>query len=267
MLVHNKILIGILFGLSIATCAYGKDCQRYKRIVELSVPKCGTHLLMRCLELLGKRCAAGPEVVSDGMHEIRSLSQDQFWVNHLVYRTDYAKILSSERYAPIFMYRDPRDQLVSYAYHMKKRTNRYPQAKHISIEDILTDQITVGKLYHKQRQYFTNIDEVYRIFLPWMGLSNMLCIRFEDLVGFQGGGSDEVQLDIVKKIAVHIGMNISDAQAENVAQNLFGKNNGFFREGEIGAWKKHFTSEHKRLFKERAGQLLIDLKYEKDLNW
>ena len=40
-----------------------------------------------------------------------------------------------------------------------------------------------------------------------------------------------------------------------------------FRSGKTGEWKKHFTEEHKKIFKEAAGDLLIRLGYEKDGNW
>jgi len=40
-----------------------------------------------------------------------------------------------------------------------------------------------------------------------------------------------------------------------------------FRSGKTGEWKKHFTPEHKKLFKDVAGDLLIKLGYEKDKGW
>ena len=40
-----------------------------------------------------------------------------------------------------------------------------------------------------------------------------------------------------------------------------------FRSGKTGEWKKHFTGEHKKLFKDVAGDLLVKLGYEKDNNW
>jgi len=39
------------------------------------------------------------------------------------------------------------------------------------------------------------------------------------------------------------------------------------RKGIVGDWRNLFTQKHKDYFKEVAGQLLIDLGYEKDLNW
>ena len=40
-----------------------------------------------------------------------------------------------------------------------------------------------------------------------------------------------------------------------------------FRSGKTGEWKKHFTDEHKRIFKDVAEDLLVKLGYEKDENW
>jgi hypothetical protein len=40
-----------------------------------------------------------------------------------------------------------------------------------------------------------------------------------------------------------------------------------FRKGVAGDWKNHFTPKVKDVFKERYGQLLIDLKYENSLDW
>jgi hypothetical protein len=41
----------------------------------------------------------------------------------------------------------------------------------------------------------------------------------------------------------------------------------FYRKGIAGDWKNHFTEEDRRVFKEEAGQLLIRLGYEEDLDW
>lgn len=41
----------------------------------------------------------------------------------------------------------------------------------------------------------------------------------------------------------------------------------FYRKGVAGDWKNHFTDEDKRAFKAIAGDLLIELGYEKDLSW
>jgi hypothetical protein len=41
----------------------------------------------------------------------------------------------------------------------------------------------------------------------------------------------------------------------------------FFRKGVAGDWREVFTERDKRIFKEEAGDLLVELGYEKDLDW
>jgi hypothetical protein len=40
-----------------------------------------------------------------------------------------------------------------------------------------------------------------------------------------------------------------------------------YRKGQAGDWKNHFNDQHKAVFKEKYGDLLIKLGYEKDNNW
>jgi hypothetical protein len=45
------------------------------------------------------------------------------------------------------------------------------------------------------------------------------------------------------------------------------KKGSFVRKGIVGDWKNHFSDEAKNVFKQYAGNELIQLAYEKDLNW
>ena len=40
-----------------------------------------------------------------------------------------------------------------------------------------------------------------------------------------------------------------------------------FRSGKTGGWKQHFSDEHKKLFKDVAGDLLVRLGYERSNDW
>jgi hypothetical protein len=40
-----------------------------------------------------------------------------------------------------------------------------------------------------------------------------------------------------------------------------------FHKGKIGSWRTHFNNRHKEAFKRVAGDLLIELGYEQNLNW
>ena len=40
-----------------------------------------------------------------------------------------------------------------------------------------------------------------------------------------------------------------------------------FREGKVGGWRNKFSQKHCDIFKQVAGQLLVELDYEVNLNW
>jgi hypothetical protein len=106
-----------------------------------------------------------------------------------------------------------------------------------------------------------------------------LICRFEDLVGPHGGGSEQAQKDLLRKIGLHIGLFLSPEQINALCSSLYGnEKNPFgqgnfsdyqstFREGHIGSWKTVFKEIHKQVFKERLGEALIALGYETDNSW
>lgn len=115
--------------------------------------------------------------------------------------------------------------------------------------------------------------------LEYMKDSNNLIIRYEHLVGAEGGGSMALQINELRKISEFIGANLSDHKLYDIASKLYG--NFFdpftkgdfvhfqstFAKGKIGSWKEVFTEEHKSVFKEKFGEALIELGYEQDMNW
>jgi hypothetical protein len=102
--------------------------------------------------------------------------------------------------------------------------------------------------------------------LLWMKHPSVLVVRFEDLVGPQGGGDLKKQKSTLRALAKHIKYDLSDKQIDQIANSLFG-GTGTFRKGQIGSWKESFTPYHKELFKEKMGKELIELGYENDYNW
>jgi len=244
-----------------------------KQIVQISVPKCGTHLLMHCLSLLTgitgddigpmmnimQRQAYNSAQIAERLHE---QERDRIWWTHMTYDKEKANVLLQSGYPTFFIYRDPRDKIVSYVFYYMKR-----RGITLDVNTAITEVILYGNLDFKRKT--KSIDEHFRRYFPWFDHPGILPIRFEDLVGPMGGGSLETQLALVRAIADHIQVDCSDERIAEVARTMFGANqlSHTFRKGLIGDWKEHFTPEHKELFKQVAGQLLIDLGYEIDLNW
>ncbi len=270
----------------------------------ITIPKSGTHLLSKCLRAIllnyavpghtpnpkeeerAKKCkpiskryfvALQENLFRD--HLVRKCKQrkilhhkDRLQVSfHLVHTPEHEQFVKQCVRKTLFLIRDPRDQLVSFVFWACKNA----KLDNVAFNNMLLDFID-GKqrnnVYSVRMHPFCDalwtfgIAEYYAWYLPWMNVSNVYTIHFENLVGENGGGSQEAQIQEIHNIARHVGVDLSPDTIKEIADNLFGGTNTF-NKGQIGSWKRHFTEEHKRAFKASAGQLLIDLGYEKDMNW
>lgn len=175
----------------------------------------------------------------------------------------------------VSMYRDPRDALVSHVFYMRKFKGKERKRDFfwvskdfdsLSFDDQLTALIT-GK--DDMQSYLA----LFKSRMGWVKDPYSLPIRYEDLVGSQGGGNSKKQKRALVAIAKYLGMTLSNEKLQYVINNIYHaedsklQNNKEFKRATLGNWKKFFNKEHKILFKEHFGKQLIALGYEKDLNW
>lgn len=242
----------------------------------VSIPKSGSHLLAKCIYLIDKRTPiwAKKDIAGISQKEINQLNSEYLYCIHAAYQEKNKFLIEHNNLKTFFIYRDPRDQVVSLANWVIKIESAIPGHHNVpKLEDLITTLIygCDGAFWTKSVPPYRTVEQLYRLFMPWMNHKQVYIATFEKLVGPQGGGSLELQLQEIKNIAKHMGKNITDEVAKEISKKIFGYTEGFdsrtFFEGQIGSWKKYFTDKHKREFKEVAGQLLIDLGYEKDLNW
>lgn len=247
------------------------------RNVIVSIPKCGTHLLMKTLETLNpllKNHLTPPALCLINDSTLKALfSRETFISSHAIYVEHNIQRLQRKDLKLFFIYRDPRDQIISTAFMIKAYPKSWPIYSKLDITTLINELIVGGgpiwgaKFGSKQTwRDLHGIAQFYELYLPWQLEHNVYTTSFEKLVGPLGGGSKTEQLQEIRAIAQHMGQKITHDEAKNFASKLFGST-ATFREGKIGSWKKYFTPHHKETFKKIAGQLLINLGYEKDLNW
>ncbi len=254
-------------------------------IVQISMMKSGTHLLISLIEKMTHKKLAF--IAADAYASITRNEQDvinvtprdfkclsslpkiRFWATHCPYVKSYANTLSHADYRILYLYRDPRDVVVSLALFIRDKDKQvWPGAQQISLNEVITRLITGGPSMHQTAHHISaqGIRKVYEAYRPWMSLPNVLIIRFEDLIGPQGGGDGYAQINTIMAIAKHIDHPLEEYEAAYLGGAIFGCTE-IFNKGQIGSWKEYFTQAHKQLFKKHAGQLLIDLGYEQDLKW
>jgi len=211
---------------------------------------------------------------------INELKEDEYLIGHLVYNKGFENVLRKNNFKILFIIRDPRDQIISRIFYNKKLINDFSGLQRLSFDDLLTGYIGSNDLQkfsdlftshicykdEPKEKYISNISQFYNAFLSWMDSDICYTVKFENLVGPQGGGTRQSQLQELEKIAQHLGYETNQEKIKEIAKKLFGQTTTF-NDGQIKKWKKHFRQSHKNNFKEVAGSLLIDLKYEKDFNW
>ena len=107
--------------------------------------------------------------------------------------------------------------------------------------------------------YLVSIGERYRLMEAWGSYPGSLTLRFEDMVGERGGGSEEAQIDSLRRLGGLV--EASNPDLVSIADSIFG-GSSTFRKGRIGGWRDSFEDEHHELFDRIAGGDLIRWGYE-----
>jgi hypothetical protein len=113
--------------------------------------------------------------------------------------------------------------------------------------------------------HMVSVRRRYEGVFDWLEQKNVLCLRFEDLINNREAILNAM-LDEVEKTGYKIPTPRANALSV-LAEEIRPSKSHTFRSGKTGGWDEHFTEEHKKLFKEVAGDLLVQLGYEKNNNW
>lgn len=207
----------------------------------VSIPKSGTHLLYKLVELLGY----SPGVVHNNNPAPGSWYCVEYSNSHTAAKDFF---IDSVRKAPfgnkahpfpitptLFIYRNPLDIWVSEAnyYHLEDATVFSSYLKHLSFDERLMRLLSDPHLLGTIRDRINN-------FVPWFDFENVIPLSFEELVGKRGGGDDNLMHRLIWSIQLKLHV---PGKPENFAQNLFDINSPTFKGGQIGAAKSQLTSE------------------------
>ena len=203
-------------------------------------------------------------VIEDVLH---LLQPGCYGLWHVPFSDELSDVLVHMQIKMAVMMRDPRDVVISQANYARTQSKHrlYAFYQSLSETECILKSIT-GVEPTSEHDGLVDIDQRCRSIIDWKTCPNALLTSFEKLVGPQGGGTQDDQLDELRQIANHLGFWRSKGEISQVAERLFGGTNTF-RKGQIGGWRDQFSKEHKRVFKSVTGSLLIDLGYEQDENW
>lgn len=165
-----------------------------------------------------------------------------------------------------FIYRDPRDLLVSHVFFATEMHEEHGMhAFYHSLPDFNQRLKVAITGIDCDGLYMVNVKQRYEGVFQWLATPNVMCLRFEDLIN-QRQATLNAMLDEVEKTGYRIPTPREKA-ITILLEAIQPRKSHTFRAGKTGGWKQYFTDEHKQLFKEVAGDLLVQLGYEQNNDW
>jgi hypothetical protein len=185
---------------------------------------------------------------------------------HLFFDKDYEEALQGTVH--YFVYRDPRDVVVSEAYYLRYmnpwhrlspyfRTLSQSQAISLAIGGLAGDAPHAAD--------YPDIGRRFARYNGWVNSPSTYAVKFESL---RSEGWEKTVHRMIDFYAGRVGSDLDFDQAYSRAlARIRPPRSHTFRKGEVGGWRTAFTVKHRDEFKAVAGSLLVALEYERDLNW
>ncbi|RPI93666.1 MAG: hypothetical protein EHM40_09100 [Chloroflexi bacterium] len=250
-------------------------------LLGISFPKSGTHLLDQILLGFSKVAPFSRRLHSfyaeyEGESgRKRSPEQALAWLDslrprdiasaHLFAREEVLKRVCSSAFIPYFIFRDPRDVAVSHVFYVTDMEARHVHHDYYQSLPDFNARLTASILGRPDANVeFPNVADRFAPYLGWLDQPAVMKIHFEDLIHDRLGTLNHIIDHFLTRTPIPASRQLV---LEALEASINPKRSPTFRSGKTGEWKKYFTEEHRKAFKEAAGDLLVRLGYEKDNNW
>jgi hypothetical protein len=268
---------------------YGQAVLRWKRlsfdeappIFGNSKPKSGSHLLLQILNgftqiMPYKYVEADPirTIEKEGrrktneevLGELQRIREGVIGWGYVETSPENVTFLCQPHRINYFIYRDPRDMLVSQVFFATDMHEEHGMHEfYRSLPDFGERlKVAITGIDH-DGLYMVNVKQRYASVFEWLEQPNVMCIRFEDLIK-----NRDATLDAMLDEVASTGYKIPTPREKALLvliEAIQPKKSHTFRSGKMGSWREHFTEDHKILFKDVAGDLLVKLGYEKSNDW
>jgi Sulfotransferase domain len=250
----------------------GNTQQSKAKVLVNGSPKSGTTWMLKMITSL-----PGYEDVGNYYGDLQKYHTAQFGDvihGHDAYTPELKNILLEEGIKVVLMVRDPRDQLVSRMFHVKRSTNHVWNERMKGMDN---DEALM--LCIEGREKLPGMNDMISLAQSWInGNAEALCMRYEELLAdpvphfskvldylgiLNNRSLAKVIVERNRFARLSIGKRIWQTQRKPGQEDT----KSHFRKGIVGDWRNYLTPTHVERFKDICGQQLIDLGYETDLDW
>ena len=250
-------------------------------LLGISFPKSGTHLLDQILLGFSKVAPyarrlhsfyAEYEGESGRKHSadqalgwLKSLRSGDIASAHLFARPEVVEQVCSIRFVPYFIFRDPRDVVVSHVFYVTDMEARHVHHEYYQSLPDFEARLRVSILGRPDVDIeFPNIADRFAPYLGWLEHDEILSIHFEDLINDRARVLRRMMDHFLARVPLPVSRQVI---FDSLEASINPKRSPTFRSGKTGEWQKYFTEQHKKIFKDVAGDLLVKLGYETDNDW
>jgi Sulfotransferase domain len=246
-----------------------------------SKPKSGSHLLLQILGGFTRimpykyvdaepirtiRKNGGRRNEDEILSDLKNIPNGVIGWGYLEATKENVSFLTSSGRVNYFIYRDPRDMLVSQVFFATDMYEEHGMHEYYkSLPDFAARLNVAITGIEQDNLYMVGVKQRYEGVFKWLEQKNAMCVRFEDLINNRDATLNAM-LDEVEKTGYKIPAPREKALSVLI-QAIQPKESRTFRSGKTGDWQEYFTQEHRRLFKDVAGDILVRLGYEKNNDW
>lgn len=257
------------------------------RVLINSLPKSGTHLLAKAIELCGFEEHFDPENMADpqrvtplflNYREVKQAMAQQpaqrqqaanipvgtltptyadpqtfaewlaamptgrYLLGHMGYTADLPPLLADYQVRHVFIIRDPRAVLASLlSFILDTKGMPKPHFLEADFRQLNAQQrldlLLEGGYAPQAGVQVAAFRDIFHKMLAWQQDPQCLVVKFEDLVGEQGGGTQARQAACFERIATHVGRAL-DTELMGRFSQIYSTKSRTFRQGSIAGWQQ-----------------------------
>jgi hypothetical protein len=192
---------------------------------------------------------------------LAAMPDNSYLHGHFVFDPELHRRARDAGISIVFLYRDPRACLASLAHFLLDRHEPASLARRLPGRDLST----VLRFLVEGDAEAPPFEDFYTPYDGWREAEGVTTLRFEDVIGPRGGGSDEAQHAVLTSLAERIGWHGEPARLATAIGRTFNPSAGTFRRGTIDGWQDDLRPLRRTIYWERVHKLARGWGYVDDL--